>query len=174
MVTPNPRDESCKFSKTNHTPEFVISSNCRSATCVSEPNALLGWGKCANPTTTFAVRVSKLSNVLYLGFSLPDWPIEDPTNFEKGGWFIFGSNTSLFERGQRGPTQGTPLKEGSVVSVEKDSQTRSLRFRIDGAHLADVDGHPFGWRQTGLSQEEFDSLVGAIEMLKGGAVDILE
>ena len=174
MVTPNTQDDFCKFSITNHTPEFVVSSNCRSATCFSEPNALLGWGKCAKPTTMFAVRVSKRSNILYIGFSLPDWPVELPTDFENGGWFIFGNNTSLFERGQRGPTQGTPIKEGSVVSVEKDSLTRSLRFRIDGNDLVDVYGRPFGWRQTGLGQVAFDSLVGAVEMLKGGAVDILE
>lgn len=175
MEKSNPPDEAiCKFSSTSHTPELVISADCRTAACVSEPNALLAWGLCALPTASFAVRVTKCSNILYIGYTLPKWPVELSHEFERSGWFVCASDSSL--RGKCGPVAGTGrrIEVGTVVTVEKDSRTQSLRFRLDGADLLDADGRSYGWLKTGLSEQEFESLVGAVELLKGGEVHILE
>lgn len=103
------------------------------------------------------------------------WPIRDFYEFEGQSWFIQCSDELLKERGEFGPRRGTPIGRDSVVSVEKDPRTRSLRFRVDGIDLVDQDGTPYGWRHTGLEQSAFDSLVGAIQMdNKGTEVEIVD
>ena len=55
------------------------------------------------------------------------------------------------------------IPEGAIVTVEKDYQTQSLKFRVNGADPINKDGLPFGWRPTGLSPEAFEALVGVVE-----------
>ena len=62
----------------------------------------------------------------------------------------------------------------SIVQVEKHLPSRCLRFMVDGSDLVDKKGVPYGWCCTGLSDAEFASLVGAIQLYRyGDGVKIL-
>ena len=60
------------------------------------------------------------------------------------------------------------------MQVEKHLPSRCLRFMVDGRDLVDKKGEPYGWRPTGLSDEKFASLVGAVQLYRyGDGVEIL-
>lgn len=86
-----------------------------------------------------------------------------PLRFDPHTWFICRAGSQLFEGGRAGPGTINNIPEGAILTVEKDFQTQTLRFRVNGADPVDKEGRPFGWRQTGLSPEAFESLVGVVE-----------
>lgn len=86
-----------------------------------------------------------------------------PLRFDPHTWFICIAGTQLFEGGRAGPGTISTIPEGAIVTVEKDFETQSLRFRVNGADPIDKDGRQFGWRQTKLSPEAFEALVGVVE-----------
>ena len=81
---------------------------------------------------------SNAPGYLHIGLTLPQWPVRDFYEFEAQSWFIQCSDELLKERGEFGPRRGTPIGRDSVVSVEKDARTRSLRFRVDGTPTSSI------------------------------------
>ena len=86
-----------------------------------------------------------------------------PLRFDPHTWFICRAGSQLFEGGRAGMNTVNNIPEGAIVTVEKDFQTQSLKFRVNGADPINKEGLSFGWRPTGLSPEAFDALVGVVE-----------
>lgn len=120
-------------------------------------------------------------------------------SFYANSYMLEMRSGALFERGVWGPTQGIGhnVLEGSLVCVEKNYSSRSIRFIIRPSprpdHQLGAAGHQtqatgvettrrhtaakeeqgltgviYGWRTTGLNADQFDSLVGAVMMYING------
>ena len=94
------------------------------------------------PTNRFSVRVRRSWGLL-IGFSAPESPLENGNGIHNESFFL-----SVFSN------------ENAVVSVEKDFEQNVLIFRVNGREPSDAKGR----RETHLTDEQFGSLVGAVQM----------
>ena len=69
---------------------------------------------------------------------------------------------------------GQWIAEGTVIAIERNRETCSLRYFIDGKQLMDPQGHIVGWRPTNLNLCDFDKLVGYAMIRYNGDVISIE
>ena len=123
--------------------------------------------------TTFNIRIVKYklpSSFLMIGF------FEQQQDFKRASencWLIDIYKEQLVERNKRSQCGSGPIKEGSLITVEKDRSQCAVRFHVDYKQLKDKKGQDFGWRKTNLSQSDFDALVACVWLWNESDNDIV-
>lgn len=127
--------------------------------------------------TTFTIRIVKNQSFLYIGFTTKLEAVEqkqDMWEMASTSWLIDSWNKKLIECIKGGPFGREPIKEGSLITIEKDRSQCALRFLVDKAEPKDTYGQVYGWRKTNLSRADFDALVGCVWLKnKGDEVTIV-
>lgn len=167
MRTQNPRAVKWRFSPLKKTKDISITGDGRIA---HHTGSETGWqiALCepsSEPNVAFSVRIARnpQQRDLHIGLSLPLESLDN--NLDEAAqlsWQLGTGNHQLYERGKSGPCGRHRIVEGSRVDVERDAEKKALRFLVNGKEPVDKDGKSFGWRETGLSEGEFKSLVGCV------------
>ena len=149
-------------SDSQHTSALNISNNKHTATLV-EPTTLWEIAVCepCKEAITFNIRIVKhqMPSYLLIGF------IEQKSNImraAKNSWCIDIYKKQLVECNSRRQCSNEPIKEGSLITIEKDCTQCALRFFVNNKELNDRSGQVIGWLKTNLSQKKFEALVGCV------------
>ena len=167
------------FSSKNSTSGLELTNNNRTAT---NRSLATGWEiavcEICTEAKSFKVRIEKnpQQRDLYIGFTQLSEALQlDVVSASHNSWLIDIGNQQLYERGLNGPCGRGRVEIGSIVTVEKDFTHCALRFYVNGEDLQDKNSKPYGWRPTGLSQANFDTLTGCVWLFKiGNEVSIVD
>lgn len=153
------------FSPAKRTSGLELTNSNRTAT---HKGSATGWqiAVCepSQKATFFTVRIEKnpRHRDLHIGFTLRAEALQDMTRAAHNSWQVGTGNQQLYERGLSGPCGRRRIDEKAVITVEKDRTKCALRFYVNGEELQDKNNRPYGWRPTGLQQQDFDELVGCV------------